>query len=333
MIDYHAFQRFTPTPADYAGWRRQLLALLALERARLLARLLGLDEEILTRSELFEGHTAVALLAHIAAWDRTHQERLALVLAGQASEIVSLELDARNAQLLAEHEGLSVPQAVAALTDARARFLQMLAEASDEQLHEPVMLPWADALPLRSWAIWRARHDALHRGDVERWRRENQPEPAIGPRSLLYAALEASHDALLALTSLVPEAEREDTPVVENWSARDILGHVADWERYGSACLRSEDTAEEEVGDVDVWNELHAATRRSDSFETIIADLAQSGAALIAALAERPLGMALPQHWGRRISAYTWAKGYVDHALEHVEMLQAALLANLPRRT
>jgi hypothetical protein len=332
MIDYDAFLRITPAPAAYAGWRRQLLALMALERARLLAQLLALDEESLTRSEFFEGHTVVALLAHIAAWDRTHQERLALVLAGQASEIVSLELDVRNAQLLAEHEGLSVAQAVAALTDARARFLKVLAEAPDAQLHEPVTLPWADASPLRSWAVWRARHDALHRADVERWRRDRQPEPAIGPRALLYAALEASHDALLALAGLVPEAEREERPIVEHWSARDILGHVADWERYGSDCLRSEDAAEDEVGDVDVWNELHAAPRRGDSFDTVVAALNQSGAALIAALAERPLGMTLPHRWGRRISAYAWAKSYVDHALEHVEMLQAALLGHVPRR-
>lgn len=332
MIDYDAFLQATPAPADYAHWRRKLQALLALERARLLSQLLRLDEELLSQQEIFEGHSAVALMAHVAAWDRTHQGRLALVLDGRVGEIVSLELDVRNEELLADHQGWSVAQAVTALTDARTQFLAVLAEAPDELLHEPVTLPWADALPLRSWAIWRARHDALHRGDLERWRRETQPEPAIGPRSLLYAALEASHDALLALTGLVPEREREERPVVENWSARDILGHVADWERYGSACLRSEDAAEEEVGDVDVWNELHAATRRSNSFETVVADLAQSGAALIAALAERPLGMTLPQRWGRRISAYTWARGYVDHALEHIEMLQAALLADVPRR-
>ncbi|MDT8307187.1 MAG: DinB family protein, partial [Anaerolineae bacterium] len=313
-------------------WRQQLLALMALERARLLGRLLGLDEELLNREELFEGHTAARLLAHIAAWDRIHEERLALVLAGRTEALVSLDLDEQNARLLASHENWAVGQAVRTMGDAREQFLATLAEANDAQLHEPIDLPWADALPLRTWAVWRARHDAGHRADIERWRHTSEPAWRIGPRSLLYAALEASHDALVALAALVPEREREDRPLVDEWSARDILGHVADWEQYGEACLRAGGMDEISDSDVDVWNAAHAAARRDDSYETVVAALEQSGAGLLAALAERPSGMSLPNLWGRDMSAYAWAEGYVEHALEHVEMLQAALLAHLLRK-
>jgi hypothetical protein len=331
-IDYDTFQRTTPAPADYAHWRRQLLALLALERARLLGRLLGLDEATLSRQEIFADYPAVALLGHLAAWDQTYVEWLALALSGRTDEIVAPVPDERNAELLAEHRNWTVAQTVTALGDARTRLLARLAEAGDEQLHQGITLPWGDGIPLRAWALRRARHDALHRRDVERWRQKAQPERTIGPRALLYAALEASHQALLALVQLVPETQREERCVVEDWSVRDILGHVADWERYGSACLRADGTEEMEVRDVDVWNELHASGRRQDSFETVVADLAQSGAALRAALAERPLGMTLPHQWGRAITAYAWARGYVDHALEHVEMLQHALLTGVPRQ-
>lgn len=332
MIDYDTFTRNSPAPADWPFWRQQLLALMALERARLLGRLVGLDEERLSREEIFEGHTAVRVLAHIAAWDRIHQERLALVLAGRSEEIVSLDLNEQNARLLASHENWPVAQAVTALGDARKQFLVVLAEATDEQLHEPIDLPWADALPLRSWAVWRARRDASHRADIEQWHNTNRPERGIGPRSLLYAALEASHSALLALVTLVPETEREARPIVEEWSVRDILGHVADWEAYGSDCLRAGGMDEINEGDVDVWNALHATARRNDKYETVVADLEQSGAALLSALAERPLGMSLPNLWGRNISAYAWGEGYVEHALEHVEMLARALLSHLPRK-
>lgn len=332
MIDYDFFVRHTPSPEERTEWRQQLLALMAVERARLLGRLLGLDEEVLSREEIFEGHTAVRLLAHIAAWDRIHAERLALVLAERRAEIVSLDLDEENERLRESHEKWPVAQAVSALGDARKQFLAVLGEATDEQLHERIDLPWADTLPLRSWAVWRARHDVSHRADIEQWRNRNRPERGIGPRSLLYAALEASHRALLALVALVPENEREEQAIVDDWSARDIIGHVADWEDYGSACLRAGGMDEIHEGDVDVWNELHATARRSDSYETVVADLEQSGAALLAALAERPMGMSLPNLWGREVSVYTWGEGYVDHALEHVEMLHKALLSQIPRK-
>lgn len=332
MIDYDTFVHYTPAPAERAHWRQELLALMALERARLLGGLLGLAGERLNRDEIFEGHNAVSILAHIAAWDRIHEERMVLVLSGRAGDIASLDLDAENAAMLASHENWTVAQAVTALRDARAKFLAVLAEANDEQLHEPVSLPWTDALPLRTLAIWRARHDASHGADIERWRGAAPLEPAIGPRSVLYAALEASHAALLALAGLQPAGDRETRAIVEDWSVRDILGHVADWEDYGSACLRAGGMEEINEADVDVWNALHATARRNDSYGKVAADLEQSGATMLAALAERPLGMALPNLWGRNISAYAWAEGYVDHAREHIEALQRALLHHIPGR-
>lgn len=330
LTDYDRYVRIEPNETGLAQWRRQLLALMAGERAILLEGLLGLDVTVLTGVEIFEGYTVRDLLAHIAAWDDLHRERMALVLAGQADEIAPIELHDHNAALHQAHQAWSLSESVRALQAAREQFLETLAEAPDAALHQPVSIPWADSLPLRTWAVWRARHDAVHGADIRRWREATGVERAVGPKSILLASLAASIEEMGALVALVPEEERASRPVYGEWTVRDVLGHVADWEQFALECLQAGEMLSMGYdGEVQQWNEAHAATRRDQSWAEAWHDYKEVRQTLLALLREQEeagLAHLVPNPWGRNTSVYRFAHWFLEHEREHAAGLRAVLL-------
>ena len=336
ITDYEVYVRREPDEDEWEQWRRQLLAVMAGERAILLEELLGLDEASLTGAEIFDGYTVRDLLAHIAAWDDFHRERMELVLADKADEIVAVELHDHNAALHEAHQTWSLAKSLAAMLAARERFLETMAQVPDAILHRPVSMPWADTLPLRTWAIWRARHDAVHRADVRQWREGRKQEAQAGPKSLLLATLKASREEMEALAVLVAEGERDSRPVYGEWTARDVVGHVADWEQFALGCLEAGEMLNMGYdGKVQRWNEAHAAARREQSWAEAWHDYVQVRAALrglIADKSEPALQQMVPNPWGRNTTVYRFAHWFLEHEREHAAGLREALLA-LPSST
>lgn len=334
LTDYDRYVRIDPNKSDLAQWRRQLLALMAGERATLLEGLVGLDEDTLTGVEIFDGYTIRDLLAHIAAWDEFHQERMALVLAGRADEISPIELHDHNAALHQAHQAWSMSDSVKALLAARERFLETLAEAPDAALHQSVSIPWADTLPLRTWAVWRARHDAVHAADIVQWREGAEVERTVGPKSILLAALTASREEMGALAALVPETERASRLVYGEWTVRDVMGHVADWEQFALECLQAGEMLSMGYdGEVQQWNEAHAAARREQSWAEAWRDynhVRQQLLTLLQKQEEADLARLVPNPWGQNTSAYRFAHWFLEHEREHATGLRAALLTVPP---
>ena len=330
IADYEAYVRQEPAETERERWRQQLLAVMAGERAELLLGLLGLEEATLTGAEIFEDYTARDLLAHIAAWDTFHQERMALALAGRADEITPIELHDHNAALRRSHQSWSLERSVAAVESARERFLETLAQVPDALLHRPVSIPWADTLPMRTWAIWRARHDAVHSADVDRWRRERDGTPQVGPGALLQAALAASREEMLALAALVAEGARDGRPLYGEWTLRDVVGHVADWEQFALGCLEAGEMLDMgHEGEVQKWNEAHAAARRAQPWAEVWEDYVQVRAALLALVAEKGesgMRQMLPNPWGRDATAYRFTHWFLEHEREHVVGLREVIL-------
>ena len=221
-----------------AGWRLDLLRRMASERAAFLEQLLGFDEQVLSMEPVFGDYTAKDLLAHAAAWDEWHTRATALILDGRVNEIPAVDLEARNAALLAEHKGMTLDEALEYFTRARWSFLENLSRASDEELHRrPAPGVWS----IRKRAERRAGHDREHAAHLRRWRERLRAEGnrlVTGPKSILLAALRAGRGALLAAMALVPEDERETRPVTGDWTLADVAGHVADWEQFGVQVLR-----------------------------------------------------------------------------------------------
>lgn len=330
LIDYDTFSSAEPAPKAWGVWRRRALALMAGERCTLLWLLLGLDEATLTARPIFDAFNARDLLAHVAAWDDLYAERMAQVLAGESEAIVSVDLHERNAMLKARHANWSLKEAVGACEEGRRRFVENLARVPDEQLHRPTDLPWADGVAIRRWVAWRAEHDAGHAQDVRAWRRELPSSPQAGPKDLLLAALRASRQEMEALVELVPEAQRARWLISEEWTLKDVLGHVADWETYCISCIEAgRPLPQEYEGDGQRWNEAHAAARQGQSWQQVWNDyhvVRQQLLALLGAMSQDEIEGPMDNPWGAHASPYGWGHAYLAHEREHAAGLRAKIL-------
>lgn len=321
-----------------ASWRSQLLARMAAERAGLLWPLVGLDEEALTRYPVFDAYTAKDLLAHVAGWDELFAERVELILAGRQQEIAGVELATRNAALHTERKDWPLEQVLDASMRARAAFLSVLSRVSDADLHRRRRLP-VGRRPIRVWATWRYRHDAEHAADLAKWRKAAQFKHRAGPKSLLVAALHAGREELLATVELVPAADRATRPVCGEWTTKDLLGHIADWEWHavrGLRMLAAGQTPTVDVdGTVDDWNREHAGARRGQPWDAVWVDLGAARLALLEALnrlSQEDLARPFASRWSAKDSAYEWVRVCAGHDREHAAGLRAQLGLRWPRR-
>lgn len=148
-------------------------------------------------------------------------------------------------------------------------------------------------------------------------------------RGALLASLHAARQELLA--SLAGLAPGSPALVCGEWTAKDVLGHLADWEWVGVEGLRHMASGEsplvELVVDLDAWNREHVAARRDRPWEAVLQDLLAARQALLDALqAIEPalLGQRFPFPWGGEGTPVDWLAVYPAHDREHAEELAAA---------
>jgi hypothetical protein len=111
-----------------------------------------------------------------------------------------------------------------------------------------------------------------------------------------------------------------------------VLGHVADWEWLGVEGLRLMAAGRppdvEFVGDVEAWNQAHAAARRSWLWDAVWDDFQAAREALLAGLekmGQADLARTFPFSWGGEGTPYSWLYVYLTHDREHAHGLRAAL--------
>lgn len=152
-------------------------------------------------------------------------------------------------------------------------------------------------------------------------------------RGVLLAELQAARQHLLAsLEGLVPNSP---APVCGEWTVKDVLGHVADWEWVGVEGLRlmarGGSPLVEVVRDLDAWNREHVAARRNQPWEGVLEDLHAARQALLDALqAIEPslLGQRFPFPWGGEGTPADWLAVYPGHDREHAAEVAAAAIAS-----
>ena len=303
---------------------------MAAQRAGLLMACLGLDANTLVSVPVMSEWTVKDVLTHVAAWDDTHANRAELALAGREAEIVGVEADERNAELFAQRRGGSLEQTVQATIDSRQHFLKIVNVANAEQLVRPIHLPWRET-SVWEFARWRARHDAVHTGPIRAWRDANSSPCSHGPRSVLLAAMDAARNDLLRQIDRVPSSERDTRPIMGDWTLKDVLGHMADWDLYALQALRaireSRPLPYVAESDVDEVNAQQVAARREQTWDQAWADFQNIRAKVINALADwydEQLARAVdyPSDWGR--TAYGWVAGQTaEHDREHADALRA----------
>ena len=302
---------------------------MAAERAGLWMACLGLDANTLVSTRVMGEWTVKDVLAHVAAWDDVHADRADLALTGREAEIAGVELDERNAELLVQRRGWSLEQALRAATDSRRRFLEIVGGANAEQLVRSIRLPWRET-SVWEFAQWGARHDAVHTEPIRAWRDAHSSSCSRGPRSVLLAAMDAARSDLLRQIDRIPTNERDTRHIMGDWTLKDVLGHIADWDLYALKALRAiresgplPYVAESAVDEV---NAQQVAARREQTWDQAWADLKNVRAKVINALGDwydeqlaRPADY--PSDWGR--TAYGWfVSQTAEHDREHADALR-----------
>jgi len=303
---------------------------MAAQRAGLLMACLGLDANTLVSVPVMSEWTVKDVLAHMAAWDDIHAHRAELALAGREAEIVGVEADERNAKLFAQRRGWPLEQVVQTTIDSRQHFLKIVSTANAEQLVQPIRLPWQET-SVWEFARWRARHDAVHTETIHAWRDAHSSSCSHGPRSVLMAAMDAARSDLVRQIDRIPLSERDTRPIMGDWTLKDMLGHIADWDLFALKALRAmrefRPLPYVAESDVDKVNSQQVAARREQTWDQAWADLKNIRAKVINALADwydEQLVHAVdyPSEWGR--TAYGWFVSQTAwHDREHADALRA----------
>jgi predicted RNase H-like HicB family nuclease/uncharacterized damage-inducible protein DinB len=313
------------------GYRHLLLARLASERAGFLEQILGLDEQVLVQVPVIGDWTAKDVLAHIATWDRWESRTMQSMVAGEVPDFSALhDLDASNKASIAPWRDQSLGEVLAELQAARTEWIDWLESLPAEEPFRrrsyygddwsfydgPVQVQW--------------EHDAEHAQQIADWRKAMGKAGETGCRAVLLAALDAARHELLAASDLVPEGERDSQHVCGEWTLKDLLGHIADWERFGAEGMRlmslGQSPEVEPVEDIDAWNLAHVKARREQPWESVWADLhamRQSLLTVLGKIGEAELAQRFPFPWGPEGTPYQWVTAFFAHDREHAADLRA----------
>jgi hypothetical protein len=176
------------------------------------------------------------------------------------------------------------------------------------------------------------RHDAEHAAQIAVWREAAGLKGKTGPRAVLLAALGAARDELLTAATLIPPDERASRLVCGEWTLKDVLGHIADWEWVGVEGLRQMAVGQapqiEHIESIEAWNQTHADARRDQPWEVVWADLHAARRALLDVLegmSQAVLTQSFPFPWGPEGTAYQWVCVYLAHDREHAQDLRSAI--------
>ena len=325
--------------------RAELLARLAAERSYLLLQLEGLDESTLTNKSVIDEWTITGLMTHLAYWEALSADRLAKLAAGRASEIQSIGgndvVDRINADIRARFARLGFDETLAMLQKERRNFLMALGQTSDDALKGHVSFPDGQRVPARQWATQPHRHDAEHAVVLARHRPPADPSIRVIHRSLLRPILGLSQREFLALAALVPDEARETRPLDGEWTLKQIIGHLADYEGLGLVALKAiaagrEPAYSTNIDDFDTYNNSRAAAWATTTWTDVWATyLATRRALLLVAetLADDVLARPFTAPWLETTTACGYLLDMAQHEQEHADALRRALnLRPLPRR-
>jgi hypothetical protein len=291
---------------------------LAAQRAALLCSLLGLDELTLAGKPRER-------LTLAAAGDERASQQIGLLLAGQTDELPAT-LD--SAKMLAVTPHASFEEALQASLQARKTFLAVLARAFDVEQH----CSHDQNRLIRAWAELQIKLDTRLTGELMRWRDRAQPSRAVGPKSLLVAALRAGRKELLTVVALIPPANRETRSLYGDRTLQDVLGHIADEEArciagLGELAAGHTPTIDCE-GDLEGCNQAHVIVRRTEPWGRTWTDLHTTHQILLQrleCLGQDDVSCHFFTQKNLRLTTYDWLCACVAHDREHAENLRVGL--------
>ena len=266
------------------------------------------------------------VVAHLEVWHRDGAALLRALRTGIDPDPggATIDIDAANARAHAASRDRSAEDVRRAFADSFEDLAAAVAAATDHELFDEGVRPWASRPAVRDILAETSAHyakHASHLGVVPRHRAGALRAVRNAHRSFASAARASSDESLLA-----------EAPGMPGWTRKDVLAHVEWWNRHSTAVLRGlrsgvdpyPDTGE--PWDIDTHNARVLAESRARTADDVRAGEAASFEELMAALEEatdHELFDAGVQPWldGTAIAmvaADTW-----DHYPEHEPHLAA----------
>jgi hypothetical protein len=252
---------------------------------------------------------------------------------------VGAERDAFNAELYQRYQNSSLKLALAFALRERSNLIYAFNQLSDAELESRFTLPWGEETSRRNWFEQRHKHDASHAAELEGWRKTLSltTKRQIGPKLVLRAILKATRQEFTTLVDLVPPEDRVSKPVHNDWTLKDLVGHLTVWEQLivdGLRQLLLDQTSKFAVTITDfaAFDEAQVQARRPQSWRQVWQEFSRSRKALDDVFHQFPelfLSHTLVTPWGKEMPAYFWLTICFGHDHEHAVDLRQSL--PLPR--
>lgn len=306
--------------------KQLLVVYMAAARARLFHSLLGIEEQTLITLPVFANWTAANLLAHLGEYDLIFKERLGRIIAHQP--ITPIDIEVHNAGLLQRVGGRSLTESVAYCEDSRAAFLDTLDHVTEAQLDQSITIG-PDTYTPRWWVQRRAGHDHDHTADLLRWRGGlTLAADTCQTKAILAATMRAAHTDFFTSLNLVAEAERETRGVCGEWNAKQLVAHVADWDRRALHRINPHYPDVEGMSglrDIEVINARMQANHAGETWATVWAYAEAQRRAVFDELEQNEL--CEPAKPYPNVYQVLWM--LAEHYMEHAAILRAALAVAL----
>jgi hypothetical protein len=236
----------------------------------------GLSRREMSEIPIYEGWMVKDVLAHVIGWDQRVLRTLPLILQNRASEIPSVEVDDFNRESVNAWRDKSLAEIKAALQATHSRIVEIIGSLDHMEI-DMRRERNGRIVTIRSYIIdIMTDHDREHAAEIELWRKTQ--EQNIDPEAIKATLTQNRADFLAAIKGM-SEADLLDKNAVGGvWSVKDVVGHVADWERLmldsgrhiydpSLPAVLVAGASEEEQ------NDMLAAKRADDSWEEVYADL------------------------------------------------------------
>lgn len=153
-------------------------------------------------------------------------------------------------------------------------------------------------------------------------------------RDEILRIIQSQYDELIAVLDAVPADQLTKRPLVDWWTAKDLVGHIAMWEQVALKFIREykatgvpKPLGIQGDADVDRYNKRGVAMRRDLALAQVRAELDATQRDLIAAiesLSDADLTKPLPPPWseGATLERLIAVNAY-QHTPEHIEQIVA----------
>lgn len=197
-------------------------------RETLLKSIEGLSYRELTETEIYSDWTIKDVLAHCIGWDERVARNLPFLLQNRADEIPSVEPDDYNQQSVAAWRDKPFSEVLNRLIATHQEVIAILTPLDYKEIDTRRQRK-GQYVTIRNYVIEvMMEHDRAHAAEIQLWRKAQQE--AIDPATITQQ-LHTSRKAFMAMVDHLPEAELTRKGVVGRWSIKDVMGHIADWER------------------------------------------------------------------------------------------------------